>query len=374
MYWYKFSIFVEKSIVLVMIALCGLACGFGIARRKFRYETEHESIKLPSDFPELYWFSLSVAVIGGLIILTSSSLYTTYDQNFIAMNFSDQRIFGVALVFSPLMLIIAVGGITKPNQLKLIFIVFIIIVGAIFVAGWRGIGFITTLCLGLSFHKLDFKITKIMFRIIFLLLIIIFLSSYAIGKLRSDMVVETSLFQSIISLIHSSSQQIETLVFTTKFVESTEGSFIYGQSYFNSLTRIIPNLSLYWERGTFTNLGHMITRLYFSDAYDYSSGFGVSYCGIAEAYFNFGSLGVFFIYGFIGYLLIFIDYKSTSSLLWLSFYSLIFYCLIFGTTKGESALVFRPFAWICIFIGLLKLLNRIVTHNHSSRPKQLQKI
>lgn len=366
--WYRYQFAVERSILLILLAIFSLMLGFTVARIKLPYNPKLSRIDMANHLRELYVGGI-VALSACLIILLLSRAFTfgNYLQFFVSPTYqSDQRIVVTALMFAPIMVLLAAGGVENSKQLLKLFLLSLFVGLFIFLAGWRGLGFFTLVCALITIRKFKFNLVQIIDKYTIMLLLIAIFLSYGIGKMRAQEKVESPFLEGLIKSVWSASQQVETLVFTVQDI-NTGDPFLYGESYFNAFVRIVPNLSIRWSpsQSNIENLGHKLTRKYYPE-YEGEYHLGVSFSGVAEAYINFGPFGVFLIYFVIGYVIIYLDYKSSAGTTWLSLFAIILFSLLMGTTKGESILVSRTLAWGTGYIFFLWIVKGILPRKRRS--------
>jgi oligosaccharide repeat unit polymerase len=351
---------IKQSILVVILAFCGLGLGLAIAKnRHFNSATFNPRRLNYSNV--LYWGGMFGVVVCSFIIFCSKGLFLNYGDQFILMNTTDRRFFMQAVSLVGPLLLFAMGGANRPKQIKLIALMYLIVMVPIYMSGWRGIAFITLISLLIMIKKKEHTKLKYYYNLLVFLSIILVLSSFAIGKLRVRDNVKTGLLESTVFTLMSTSQQIETVSFTVNEVMKGR-SLGYGKSYLQALLEVMPNLGSNIDTTPSRSLNSWITGLYYPE---YAKQFaGISYSGIAEAYYNFGIIGVLIIFTTIGYFLFFLDHKASTDFRWFSLYGIVFYCLIFGTTKGESILISRTFFLLIVYRYIL-IMCTIAAHKKS---------
>lgn len=157
-----------------------------------------------------------------------------------------------------------------------------------------------------------------------------------------------------IALLHEMGGSLNTVAYTTTLVPSTH-NFELGESYFYAFLTVFPNL--FWD--IHPTVAHGIPSTWLTwqiDPYTANMGGGFGFSLIAEAYLNFGWVGIPVILFAIGLL-----YGRLTSWYELSIDATKFaiaacFCNVFTVyARSEMAVLFRGIIWYCLIPYLLIL-------------------
>ena len=357
----------HQSVLLVILALCSLGFGFSIGNRKWRQE------KIKKEIPRRFFIGGLVGTLffGTLVFISGELGHHPYSEFFELMSNSDSRIFIQSLGLLCPMLLLTFASCRSGKHYRLALLFFIVFILPMFFAGWRGMPVITVLCMIPTLAQSNRSLMRRYLPIIGVGAAILISSSYFIGQTRSGGQAKAKGFwEPLVHTIGSVSQQLNTVVFTLHEVNDGH-PLIYGQSYLEAFKAVPPNLSLQWvpdherEVSEFSGLGGWVTSRvvhpYVNDSYG-----GISYSGVAEAFLNFGRVGVVLVFTGMGVFLIWLERASRARALSSALYGLIFYCCYFGSIKGELILITRNFTIVMIYCWFIYKIIPVFVINRSS--------
>lgn len=209
--------------------------------------------------------------------------------------------------------------------------------------------------------NMDTKKSKRGMAILFLVLIALVLVVFPyVGKNRnngenaettesvSDIITENGLFTTVGTM----GQSLQVVAYTRELVPS-EYPYRYGYTYLINLTTILPNL--FWDRHpaeVYGSLGRWLTKIVDYEFYEFGGGLG--YSCVAEAYINFGYLGLIFIALLFGYCLMTIENKIDAKQKPILFASMAIVAIyLVSYARGEFDDIVRAFFWYMLIPRIL---------------------
>ncbi len=152
--------------------------------------------------------------------------------------------------------------------------------------------------------------------------------------------------------INEMGKSIQTLVYTEQLVPQ-KYPYRYGYTYLMNLTTVLPNL--FWDKHpaeVYGSLGRWLTELVDFDFWNFGGSLGFS-C-VAEAYINFGYIGIIFISFLFGYFLMRIENRvgSKNSPVYYAAFAIVAINLT-SYARGEFGDVVRGIFWYMLIPLLL---------------------
>lgn len=359
----------SDGIFLVLLALSSL--GFGAAVMELRF-TKH-SLAQPERNPlrSIFLIAVFATLVCGAIVVGSGVLFSvTYSDFFELMNVSDSRIFFQSLSFLCPAFLLAAGSAVRPGEQRLLGFLFVIFLVPIFFSGWRGIPMITALAVVSMIYQRPNLARRLRAYtgVLIVMLPIMLVASAFIGSLRDNQMSDVlSPGEAAVKALGSTGQQLGTVVYT-KYLLDHGSDYFYGESYLQAAGKILPNVfpERAHDSNPYPSLNAWVTA--WVDPAAYARYAGISFSGVAEAYANFGTWGVFVVFSIIGALLVITQRKAAASPFFASFYGLILYLLFFGTIKGESALITRNLFFMLVLYICGAWLSRAKRLENSKTP------
>lgn len=341
------------AVTLTTLAISALA--FGITLAAYRYSKVAEATPNSDRSRMVFILACVITIVCGAVVLGSGVLFSvTYSDYFELMNVSNSQIFFQCLSFLCPAFLLAAGSAERPREQRLLGLLFVVFVVPIFFSGWRGIPMIAILAVLAMIARqpqLAAKL-KLYTTLLTVLLPVMLVASAFIGSLRDGQVSDiTSPVEAAVKSLGSTGQQLGTVVYTMYLLEHG-ADYFYGDSYLQAIGKILPNIGLNdnSQGGIFPSMNAWVTS--WVDPAAYARFAGISFSGVAEAYANFGLLGVFVVFTLIGIITYGVERSASRSRFSATFYGLVLYLLFFGTIKGELALITRNFVF---FFGIYAL-------------------
>ena len=151
-------------------------------------------------------------------------------------------------------------------------------------------------------------------------------------------------YKELFSTVNDMGKSLQTVVYTAELVPD-DYPYRYGYTYLVNLTEVIPNL--FWERHpaeVYGSLGKWLTKIVDPNFYKYGGTLG--YSCVAEAYINFGYIGLVFIPFLFGYILQKVENRVDalkSPVSYAAFATVALYLMSYP--RGESAELVRGIFW-----------------------------
>ena len=161
--------------------------------------------------------------------------------------------------------------------------------------------------------------------------------------------------------LQETGSSLQVLMGTMMIIPETE-DYMYGEAYIYSIKEIIPNIGN-WQSTEEKVLSRWI------HAYMNPQGSGLGFLQIAEAYSQFGVIGVWIFFIIFGILLgnwyIRLEYQSVESYMYI-WYGYGFYAIL-NWVRNHSGLSIRPIVWSYIFLLAVRIIvNSYWKHNTKS--------
>lgn len=148
----------------------------------------------------------------------------------------------------------------------------------------------------------------------------------------------------IFATVNDMGKSMQTVIYTQQLVPDNY-PFRYGVSYLMNLTEAIPNL--FWERHpaeVYGSLGRWLTKIVDPSFYEFGGALG--YSCVAEAYINFGWIGVIVFAFLLGTVIMKVENRVENSSYAVSYASWVVvanYLLMYP--RGELSTIVRGFFW-----------------------------
>lgn len=359
------SVYYSLRLVGIAINACVAGCGLAGIFRELSRKASPPSPPAPAPVvvgPPIYVFWAGVLMIA--VFLTVNRLwgatYTEYWLTLRGMYSSASMRFmvtgGFVLLAAGFALLIPLLG--QRGSLPSFVGVFLGCVPIVFY-GFRGIVTIGLLIVMVRWTQFGSRLRT--FGAIALLLILpACLALVAAYRGRFDIKADqTRLENPIVRFIGETRSTFGTLVYTGENIESRSEQLWLGRSYFASLQLVIPFFSRNELIGRNEEYQSPSTwALYGTNRWKFERGLGEGYSAIAEAVLNFGTAGVFVIFGLVGLAIGYASFPSTSArystlaaltMIWLVWW-----------IRNDSDNLFRPIIWGAIITMLLQRRPRAV--------------
>lgn len=164
----------------------------------------------------------------------------------------------------------------------------------------------------------------------------------------------------IFSTINDMGKSMQTVIYTQQLVPATH-PFRYGVSYLVNLTEAIPNF--FWSRHpaeVYGSLGRWLTQIV--DPSFYKFGGALGYSCIAEAYINFGWIGVIGVAFLLGMIITKVENRVEDCSYAVSYASWVIvanYLLMYP--RGELSTIVRGFFW---YMLIPLVFTKLIRGNH----------
>ncbi|KMQ62315.1 hypothetical protein ACM40_08420 [Chryseobacterium sp. BLS98] len=206
--------------------------------------------------------------------------------------------------------------------------------------------------LGIFWVVVNIRKIKFTFSLLVGLLIAISVFQY-LGTIRSNLssgLTNVSNEQNIINTLQSNEfvYPFYTLSFDVENYQNNQLDLKYGESYLYPIIFFIPR-NIYPEKPY--SLADQFIKRNFGNRYT----MGFAYTPVTEAFVNFGYVGPFFFYLFLGFLINKVANKKNQVL------NFIFFTMILDLSRGESGTFFYQFFFVSLFLliipGIIKLIQ-----------------
>jgi oligosaccharide repeat unit polymerase len=212
----------------------------------------------------------------------------------------------------------------------------------------------------------------------FLVLVLIAASGYlrTLGKFSELSVEKVSSALAVASVdqgITNMGGTVQVIAHVVDFVPATS-PYRYGLTYFRSLIDAVPNIT---GRANYEASREYAVQRMASDPtavddmrpaewltyriapWHFDHGYGVGFSAIAEAYMNFGTVGVIVIFILIGFALGRLDCANLFASPWLVIFASTMLWSIVRTVRNDSSNLFKPVVFVAITLALWWIFSRL---------------
>lgn len=268
-------------------------------------ETSSPDRAVPFADPSAQLFRLGkwVALLGAgmlwLGVWKLKLMTSGYDVYFERALTEDVRFFGFGLMLFPLGVLVAAIGAT-PAQMSGIGLAFTIVLGPLFLAGFRGPTLVQFIALLAVWAHKDLRSAR---RVAAAGLLV---ATALVPVIRMSRNIEDKTSQRAVrfepmAVVEEAGGSFYPLMVTVESVASGAEPLWMGRSYLTGLGRILPNVSIRWSAPKTFTLSPSAWATRQADPWAYEHGGGIGFSGVAEPYLNFGLPGVVTIFLLLGY-------------------------------------------------------------------------
>jgi oligosaccharide repeat unit polymerase len=267
---------------------------------------------------------LIASILGCSYTLISVGNILQFSRTEIFGGIGDTRGFGFFLSVYPASIILLVVGSVSSKRFIISISIAVFSLIFILLLGYRSVALFPAIIASILWIKTGRKIPKVviipsLIFILFAIPTVRYLRSIgAYNELTYEKIEQSVSQAKIIEIFHELGATSGILANTLKWIPNDE-SYRYGYSYLAALKEVVPNISLNIaksDRLDAKNTGQKKSLFYMSPSdwyiykynrWMYDTGGGSGFTMIAEAYYNFGIVGIVIIFTIIGFIITSID-------------------------------------------------------------------
>ncbi|MEQ1637426.1 MAG: O-antigen polysaccharide polymerase Wzy [Methylococcales bacterium] len=379
----SFSPWLEKAGWHVILALSGFGIGFAIAVSTSKNHLRDSDPKLDYRVKKIgHWSAIGLLIASVIFFSFAIQSYgnlLNYARHEIFSSKADSRGFGAFMMIFPGSVLLYYFSATSKTQ-KLFGLFLATFAFLMFmISGYRSAALFPSLVGVALWVKSGRKLPlPIVAGGIVVVLMLIAVSGYlrTMGKYSELNLndVSTSLDKSSIdSSISEMGASIKALASVLQLVPKMDG-YRYGSSYLYSAVDALPNISgtinieasreyvIKQKNSDPDAINHMHPAdwlTYRIAPWDFSHGFGVGFSAIAEPYLNFGTFGVFFFFGILGYGLGKLDSIPLFQSPFILIFSASMLWPLIRTVRNDSSNFFKPFIFTLLILAAWWIFSKI---------------
>jgi oligosaccharide repeat unit polymerase len=360
--WWFYRLDLQPALLLVTLAF--VCCQMGLILAERWRPRPKPPLEVPSrplmDDRRLFWAGVSLLAVGvaaylqGTIEVFGPSLSTfVYTDMFRLVQERNSRWLGMGIVLVPMGLYSAAAAATRKQLLYIIGVLGVWVTWQLYL-GSRSGALIPAIAVSYVCAKKHFKISKRITIPIFLALMYLIPLVSAVRLLTAPERLHLEYLREAqpLSGIAEMGQSIWTLAETYRLIGA--GDFRYGMTYVEALKRVVPNISVSSEPG------HELRTMDYENSPAYwfvlmtapwllKEHLGLGFSSIAEAYMNFGAIGVVIVFSLLGLVLARIEAMAIRNAYFLAGQTVILAPLLW-TVRNDFTVFTRAAVWGCAFV------------------------
>ncbi|MFA6280553.1 MAG: O-antigen polysaccharide polymerase Wzy [Bdellovibrionales bacterium] len=208
--------------------------------------------------------------------------------------------------------------------------------------------------------------------LLFFVFPIIRITRMSAGADRSDLSVYLAAFSGvdnpIVSILDEMGQSGLRIIAWVYDLVPNKHDFAYGESYWTALGVLVPHFSGAAEYNA-SSLSRWLVAIMEPQWAVQGGGYGFSF--VAEAYYNYGWLGIFLISGLLGYILAALSIKTllTENRISVAFMGCLS-CIILFYPRAETRHILREIVWFCFLPCSIVLCFKKLSLGGREKPKR----
>jgi len=352
-----FSSTTPKALLLCVVAFAAFSVGTAVAGLRAPRRP------LPGAIAQHSRGLLIGGVVLGLVgtaLLTAGAfrigmLDVLYREFFAVRELEDPRLFGIGYMFATMGMVIAGVGANRA-QLRIVGLASVIVLGPLFLYGFRGHLIVYFIALLMIWHRKDRRMAR---QVAVAGLVLVLLLSPAVRLLRAggtESLTEALSSVGALDLLTEAGGSLRPLVETVDALDYDNVGYWYGASYAAAFTRIVPNASPKWSAPESRNerdpASWITARV---EPLAQQTGGGIGYSGIAEPYLNFGPMGVLLFFLLLGFVLARLDRMNLG--IHAAAVVACGYAALLWTVRNDFSNLIRPVVWGALVVGALHLIS-----------------